>query len=127
TTERYFAEHKATMDQYNIKTSYLTCFSGAESVLEPSLYWFDELGEFRLNLIEPEYRQGWGAIKASPQTREVALKLREGLRELFFQLGACHLQLGKYYPFQQSIGNEATRSILKGVKQVVDPKGLMNP
>jgi FAD/FMN-containing dehydrogenase len=127
TTERYFAEHKATMDKYNIKTSYLTCFSGAEFVIEPSLYWFDELGEFRLSLIEPEYREGWGAIKADPETREVALKLREGLRELFFQLGACHLQLGKYYPFQESIGNETTRSILQGVKRVVDSKGLMNP
>ena len=127
TTERYFAEHKATMDKYNIKTSYLTCFSGAEFVIEPSLYWFDELGEFRLSLIEPEYREGWGAIKADPEAREVALKLREGLRKLYFELGACHLQLGKYYPFQESIGNEATRSVLASVKRAVDPNGLMNP
>lgn len=127
TTERFFADNKAVMDKHNIKYSYLTCFSGSEFVIEPSLYWFDELGEFRLNLIEPEYRADWGAIKADPETRAVALDLREKLRQLFFELGACHLQLGKYYPFQDSIGNEVTRSILQGVKRVVDDKGLMNP
>lgn len=127
TTERFFADHKLIMDKHNIKYSYLTCFSGSEFVIEPSLYWFDELGEFRLNLIEPEYRADWGAIRADPETRAVALDLREKLRQLFFELGACHLQLGKYYPFQDSIGNDVTRSILQDVKRVVDEKGLMNP
>jgi FAD/FMN-containing dehydrogenase len=127
TTERYFAEHAELMSTYNIKSSYLTCFSGAEFVIEPSLYWFDELGEFRLDLIEPEYRKEWGAIPADPKTREVALKLREGLRQLYFELGACHLQLGKYYPYQESIGNAATSQLLQKVKRAVDEKGLMNP
>lgn len=127
TTERFFAENAELMHQHNIKYSYLTCFSGAEFVIEPSLYWFDELGDFRLDLIEPEYRKDWGAIPADPQTREVALKLREELRELYFELGACHLQLGKYYPFQRSIGDAGTRQLLAGLKRLVDDKGLMNP
>lgn len=127
TTERYFAGHRELMERYNIKYSYLTCFSGAEFVIEPSLYWFDELGEFRLDLIEPEFREKWKDIPADIETREVALKLREGLRELFYELGACHLQLGKYYPYQQSIGNAPFVELLSGIKHVVDPQGLMNP
>ena len=127
TTERYFAENADLMRRYNIKTSYLTCFSGSEFVIEPSLYWFDELGEFRLDLIEPEYRKDWGAIPADPETRAVALKIRDGLRELYFELGACHIQLGKYYPYQQSIGNDATRQLLNKTKKMLDAKGLMNP
>lgn len=127
TTERFFAENAELMQRHNIKYSYLTCFSGAEFVIEPSLYWFDELGQFRLDLIEPSYRKDWGAIPADPQTREVALGLRERLRELYFELGACHLQLGKYYPFQRSIGNVGTRQLLEQMKRTVDAKGLMNP
>lgn len=127
TTERYFAENAELMQRYNIKTSYLTCFSGAEFVIEPSLYWFDELGEFRLDLIESEYRKDWGSIPADPETRAVALKIRDGLRELYFKLGACHIQLGKYYPYQRSIGNDATRQLLHKTKQMLDAKGLMNP
>lgn len=127
TTERYFAENRELMERYNIKYSYLTCFSGAEFVIEPSLYWFDELGEFRLDLIEPEFREGWKDIPADLETREVALGLREGLRKLFYELGACHLQLGKYYPYQESIGNAPFAELLAGVKNVVDPEGLMNP
>lgn len=127
TTERFFAENAELMQRHNIKYSYLTCFSGAEFVIEPSLYWFDELGQFRLDLIEPSYRKDWGAIPADPATREVALGLRERLRELYFELGACHLQLGKYYPFQRSIGNTGTRQLLEQMKRTVDAKGLMNP
>lgn len=127
TTERYFSENAELMRKYNIKTSYLTCFSGAEFVIEPSLYWFDELGEFRLDLIEPEYRKDWGAIPADPETREVALKIRDGLRELYFKLGACHLQLGKYYPYQESVGNAATSQLLHKTKRILDERGLMNP
>ena len=127
TTERYFAENSELMARHNIKYSYLTCFSGAEFVIEPSLYWFDELGEFRLDLIEPEFREQWKDIPADLETREVALKLREGLRALFYELGACHLQLGKYYPYQESIGNAPFAELLSGIKKVVDPQGLMNP
>ncbi len=127
TTERFFEDNKALMQKHNIKSSYLTCFSGSEFVIEPSLYWFDELGKFRLDLIEPEYQEKWGSIKPDPETRKVALELREGLRELFFKLGACHLQLGKYYPYQRSMGDSGMQSLLKNVKRVVDPKGMMNP
>jgi FAD/FMN-containing dehydrogenase len=127
TTERFFAENRALMEKHNIQCSYLTCFSGAEFVIEPSLYWFDALGEFRLQLIEPEYREKWGSIPADPTTREVALKLREGLRELFFKLGACHLQLGKYYPYQRAMEGSGMQGLLRDVKKTLDPKGLMNP
>ncbi len=50
------------MDEWGIKTSYLTCFSGPEFVIEPSFYWQDELGPFRLSLIEPEFAEKWKDI-----------------------------------------------------------------
>ncbi len=127
TTEQFMRDKKELMDRHNIRTSYLTCFSGSEFVIEPSFYWQDELGPFRLSLIEPEFAEKWKTRAANPEVRQIVLGLREELRKLFFDLGACHLQIGKYYPFKDAINNPNTWKLLEGVKKVVDPQGLMNP
>jgi D-lactate dehydrogenase (cytochrome) len=115
------------MDQWGIKTSYLTCFSGPEFVIEPSFYWHDELGEFRLSLIEPEFADQWKSIPANEERRKVALGLRDELRDLFDSLGGLHLQIGKYYPYEGMMNNAGLASLARGIKQVVDPQGRMNP
>jgi D-lactate dehydrogenase (cytochrome) len=126
-TEKFLAERKPLMDKWGIKTSYLTCFSGPEFVIEPSFYWHDELGAFRLSLIEPEFADKWKSIPANEARREVALKLRDELRDLFDSLGGLHLQIGKYYPYKEIMNNEALPKVVEGLKSVVDPDRLMNP
>lgn len=126
-TEQFIRDRKPLMDRHGIKTSYLTAFSGSEFVIEPSFYWFDELGPFRLDLIEPEFRERWKDIPADAETRAVVLRFREELRDLFFELGACHLQLGKYYRFRDAMENQETWHLLEGLKDLVDPAGRMNP
>lgn len=126
-TEAFFAEHRALMEEHGIKSSYLTCFSGTEFVIEPSIYWHDRLGDFRLSLIEPEFQAKWRDLPADETKRAVALKLRDGLRDLYDRHGCCHLQLGKYYPYQEMIANEPMKALLKGLKDTVDPEGRMNP
>ena len=115
------------MAEHGIKSSYLTCFSGTEFVIEPSLYWRDELGDFRLSLIEEEFQDKWKIFEAQPDKRKVALELRDKLRDLYDQHGCCHLQIGKYYPYQEVIGNEPLKALLNGVKDLVDPDRKMNP
>ncbi|WP_417613635.1 FAD-binding oxidoreductase [Parasphingorhabdus sp.] len=126
-TEAFLAERKPLMDEWGIKTSYLTCFSGPEFVIEPSFYWHDELGDFRLSLIEPEFAEKWKSIPANEQRRKVALQLRDELRDLFDSLGGLHLQIGKYYQFEEMMNNPGLARIIKGMKSVVDPKHAMNP
>ena len=126
-TEAFFAENRELMEQHGIKSSYLTCFSGTEFVIEPSLYWRDELGDFRLSLIEEEFQEKWKTIEANPEKRKVALKLRDEMRDLYDSHGCCHLQLGKYYPFQEMMANEPLKQLLNDVKDALDPKRSMNP
>ncbi len=125
-TEGFFEKHRSTMEELNIHSSYLTCFSGTEFVIEPSIYWHDELGEFRLSLIEEDFANKWKTIPPDEEKRAVALRLREGLRDLYDANGCCHLQLGKYYPFQEMM-DEPLRKLLNGVKDVVDPERVINP
>ena len=126
-TEKFIADNQVLMNEYGIKTSYLTCFSGTEFLIEPSLYWRDELGPFRLSLIEPEFQAKWKDIPADSKTREVVLKLRDELRQLYFDHGACHLQIGKYYQYQEAINNEPFRDLLSGIKDILDQQRLINP
>jgi hypothetical protein len=115
------------MELHGIKNSYLTCFSGTEFVIESSLYWRDELGEFRLSLIEEEFQEKWKILKAEPEKRKVALEFRDKIRDLYDQHGCCHLQIGKYYPYQELISNEPLNALLNGVKDLLDPERKMNP
>jgi FAD/FMN-containing dehydrogenase len=126
-TEKFLADKRSIMEQWGIKTSYLTCFAGSEFVIEPSFYWHDELGEFRLSLIEPEFAEKWKDIPANEARRQVVLGLRDELRDLFDRQGACHLQIGKYYPFTEMMNNETLPRVLQGVKNLLDPQRLVNP
>jgi len=126
-TEVFLAENKPLMDQWGIKTSYLTCFAGTEFVIEPSFYWHDELGEFRLSLIEPEFADRWRNIPANEERRAVVLGLRDRLRDLFDQQGALHLQIGKYYPYMEHMTSPVVPRVLNGIKDLLDPQRLVNP
>lgn len=126
-TEKWFREKQPILEKYNIRTSYLTCFSGAEFVIEPSFYWRDELGDFRLSLIEDEFAKKWKDIPEDKETRQVVLALREELRDLFDSLGACHLQIGKYYEYKDLMNNETLWNVLEGVKSLLDPDRRVNP
>jgi D-lactate dehydrogenase (cytochrome) len=126
-TEKFLAEKRPIMEQWGIKTSYLTCFAGPEFVIEPSFYWHDQLGDFRLSLIEPEFAEKWKDIPANEARRAVALGLRDELRDLFDSLGGLHLQIGKYYPYADIMNNSVLPKVVQGIKTVLDPDGLVNP
>ena len=126
-TEKWLEEKRPILEQHEIKTSYLTCFAGPEFVIEPSFYWRDKLGEFRLSLIEEEFAEKWKDIPEDVEKRKVVLQLREELRDLFDSLGAGHLQIGKFYEYSGLMNNDNLWTVLNGVKDVVDPDRKINP
>ena len=48
------------------------------------------------------------------------------IKDIFVDMGAVHMQVGKSYPYLQGRQGQATQ-ILKDVKKSLDPNGLMNP
>lgn len=125
--ERFLADNKQLMDEHSIRSSYLTCYSGTEFVIEPSFYWYDEIQQFRLDRIEPAMREKWKDRKPQPEKRRVALHLRDQLRDLFDANGCCHLQIGRYYPYRDMMNNDALWTLLQSVKNQLDPACLVNP
>lgn len=125
-TQRFFAENGKIMQHHGIAVSYLTASSGTDFVFEPSFYWSDELGRFRLERIEQEYKDRWQAIPANPTARQVVIELRRKLGELFYGMGGIHIQIGKYYSYQSNMEPHRWQ-ILREIKRILDPDNLMNP
>lgn len=125
-TRNLFESNAETMRIHSIEVSYLTATSGTDFVFEPSFYWPDELGQFRLERIESEFAERWQSIKANPTARQIVLDLRRQLGQIFTDMGGVNIQIGKYYPYQSNMSQKRW-DVIKQLKQLLDPKGLMNP
>lgn len=122
-----FAEaNKETIERHGVKMSFLTVCVRNEFLFEPSFYWFDEVGEFRLERIRPETVDEYAAIGADEEARRAVLEMRAGLAKVMDDLGGVHFQIGKYYDFEGRTSPEAY-GLLRSIKQVVDPDARMNP
>ena len=62
-------------------------------------------------------------IKADREAREVVLLLREELRDLFFQHGACSVQIAKFYPYRDAMNNPHTWRLLEEISDGSTPRG----
>lgn len=125
--EQFFEDNRDLMSRHDIRTSYLTCFSGTEFLIEPSFYWYDQVQQFRLDRLEPSDRERWKARGPQEETRAVALELRQKLAELMDGYGGCHLQIARFYSYRDMMNNGRLWQTLEEVKQTLDPKGLVNP
>jgi len=119
-------ENRAALDAHGIKISYLTLSSQNDFLFEPAFYWFDELGEFRLERISEEAAGTWSSIPADQDARSVVLDLRRRLARVFDELGAVHIQIGKYYEYQSMLEPELL-GLVRAIKTELDPDGLVNP
>ncbi|RDV02009.1 FAD-binding oxidoreductase [Undibacter mobilis] len=124
--EQFFAEHKPVFDENDISTS---CIASAEQgvfLLEPMFYWADELGPIHQRHLPADKFAKLNKNKRNIDTRNVVIGLREKLRTIFFEFGASHLQIGKYYGYEKAVAPE-TYDLLTAIKNSFDPAGRLNP
>lgn len=118
--------HKKELAAFKIKVSLLTVSSGDAIIIEPHLFWPDGLGRFhRRNVTEGQLRR-YGAQADWPQARAFAHELRATLGDALRDAGAEHLQIGRYYPYEQRL-DPVRRDLLQSMKDMFDPDGLMAP
>jgi D-lactate dehydrogenase (cytochrome) len=104
----------------------LTAANGKDLLFEPSFYWSDSLEEFRLEKLEPERAEKLREVPENLEVREIALGMRRELTTLLDEIGAIHLQVGKWYEYGRWLEPESL-DFLKSLKGHVDPKNLFNP
>jgi FAD/FMN-containing dehydrogenase len=124
--QEIFARHAGETERLGVRSGIFSTALGAGSVLiEPNCHWDAPFLESHPRLFDvgPD---DLPTPSANPEAESLVVTICAELRELFLELGAAHLQLGRTYPFKPS-RNPENWSLLSQFKSLVDPKGLMNP
>ena len=120
-----FARHRPDCERVGVRSGIFSTALGAGAILiEPNCHWDAPFLESHPRLF------GVGAEDlprpaANPEAEALVVRICAELREVFLELGAAHLQLGRQYPFERS-RNGRNWTLLRQFKASVDPRGLMN-
>ncbi|MBL8642841.1 MAG: FAD-binding oxidoreductase [Rhodospirillaceae bacterium] len=122
----FFNARRADMQRLGIQESYMTNWGQGYFQCEPSVYWADEVSELHLRHLGKDEADKFRGLKPNPEARAFVKQIRAELRDFFFKLGAVHVQLAKYYPYEEALSPETWR-LLNDVKTVLDPDHRLNP
>jgi FAD/FMN-containing dehydrogenase len=100
--------------------------SPSACLIEPVFFWPDALEELHRRSLEPGHLAKLKQFPANAAARLLVERLRQQVVAVFGEMEATHLQIGRTYLLCRS-HDESAWSILRTVKEAVDPKGLMNP
>lgn len=122
----FFNGRRARMQAHGMWESYMTNWGQGYFQCEPSFYWVDEVSELHLRHLPADEAEKFRALKPNPAARAYAKQLRTELRDFFFDLGAVHVQLAKFYRFEDALASETWR-LLREAKNLLDPARRLNP
>ena len=119
-----FAER---FDRMGIMVGYLlAAVSSTAFVVAPVFYWPGPRTAWAEGMLTPAELAKYTDFPDDPQINATVVEAREALNDLFDELGAVHLQVGKKYRYRQGL-QRPTAELLEAIKSSVDPKRLMNP
>jgi D-lactate dehydrogenase (cytochrome) len=125
-TMKFFASKREILERYHIATSHLTGSAGTDLIFEPAFYYPDAMTEFHLRNLEPKDARKYADRPVVPGASEAVAGMLVELSRVFLELGAVHQQLGRFYPYADSL-DATTLELVRGIKSLVDPAGRMNP
>lgn len=123
----YFAGQKAEMDRHGVNWgALLAAVNQQSSLIEPCLYWPDALLPIHHKSVDPGHMAKLNQFPANPDASAYVHELRRGVIDVMERLGAAHFQIGRSYPLHKGM-DTAAWSMLRSIKDTLDPSGLMNP
>ena len=114
----------ARMLDLGVNASWLISSAGPHVVIEPMLYWRDQLDPLHMQYLSPRNRERFGDFSPNPAAREFVRAMRESLRDIMDKHGAVHSQIGRFYRLN---GSGITDNLLPRLKAALDPSYAMNP
>ena len=132
--ERLIAATEAAIDPYRERmaacgvTMSFLYIAIAQHVFsyEPVLRWFDEWLPVHRHVPEPDFLNELEEPSPNHEGRALVDEVRSKIVDVFAEFGAASNQIGKTYPMLASL-NPDSRSVLRALKQELDPEGLINP
>jgi FAD/FMN-containing dehydrogenase len=125
--EEMKAEFAAAMEEHGVQlTRMFMFFSTNGFIYEPTFLWNDSRSIFHERMYPAELLPNVPVHPDNPEGRALVEAIKKRIQELATENGACHMQIGKDYPYLQTRKPE-TAGFIRQLKAVVDPAGLMNP
>lgn len=124
--EALFARHRSALDAAGVRTTCLLSSVGAFVTMEPMFFWMDELDPLHHRHLSARNQERFANRPVNATARELVMRLRAELRELFERHDAVHAQLGRFYRHAQRL-DPGSRELLARIKQALDATGQLNP
>ncbi len=126
-TNAIIERHADRMHEHDVVASFLfIAISNHVFSFEPVMRWFDEWLPVHRRTPEPGHLAKFDEPLPNPGAREVVESVRQEIVALFAEHGAASNQIGKTYPYFQSLNSE-TKTLLLDLKRSLDPDNRMNP
>lgn len=125
-TQTFFAERSSVLDENGIQHSFMLAANGPYFLIEPMFYWPDALLDLHRETLEERKLAKLEAFADNPAARTYVANARDALRDLFYELGCVTTQVGRYYPYYESL-ESGTASLIDRLKGALDPEGVLNP
>lgn len=127
TTETFFASRQAEMDAHGITWGNIVFAVGANVMcIEPLIFWTDHHYKWHDRSTERSHLAELAKFDGPTPAALAVARIRADLVEMLTRFGCAHVQIGRSYRWAES-REPRTLALLKAVKQLVDPKHLMNP
>jgi D-lactate dehydrogenase (cytochrome) len=122
-----FAREAAMMRALGVWVGFMFENVGSSGFLyEIAFYWPGQPNAFHRAKLSDEFLAGLPSYEHSQAALDLVHALKSEIIDLYRAHGATHFQLGKVYPYAQSLMPQ-TLSLIRAIKAELDPKGLMNP
>jgi FAD/FMN-containing dehydrogenase len=110
-----------------ISTGYLFTHLETNAItVEPVFYWPEERFPVHDRAVEPAHMAQLPTLAANPEATALVREARRQVMEVFVRFGCAHFQIGRTYPYRQSL-DPAAWALVETVKAALDPDGCLNP
>jgi len=126
-SQSLLAEYADAMRESGVTVSWLfIAISNHAFSVEPVFRWFDEWLPLHRAVPEAKHLQKLTEPEPNLAARQLVGQLRTAIVELFAARGAASNQIGKTYPYFDSL-KPPTSKVIRQLKRVMDPSNLINP
>ena len=125
--DAYMNSQADLIERHHIVWGQVSALEGLSRVMvEVSLYWEDARTQMMEGYLDHAFLRSKMSFPPNPGARAAVHTLRMGLINLFREMGAVHIQIGRVYPYLDS-RLPVTADLVRALKRELDPQGRMNP
>lgn len=125
--EAMLETYKEKMAQHKVHVTRLMIAIGQNHFsYEPVMRWHDEWYPVHKRTPEPSHLKTLTEPPPNPEGAALVEEIRQKTIAIFVKHGAASNQIGKTYPYFDSLLPE-TQKVVGGIKKLLDPDGLVNP